>query len=47
LIKVRNDTGSSPNVSQRVNWRWVRKIDCTVTEQSFGYSPISPPTTVC
>lgn len=42
-----NDTGSSPNVSQRVNWRWVRKSDCTVTEQSFGYSAISPPTTVC
>lgn len=42
-----NDTGSSPNVPQRIDWRWVKKSDCTVTEEGFGFSETSPPTDVC
>jgi hypothetical protein len=39
--------GNSANVDQRVDYRWVRKSDCVVTKADFGYSPDSPPVSIC
>lgn len=42
-----NSNGSSPQGGQRIDYRWIRKSDCTATLTSFASSAISPPNDAC
>jgi len=38
-----NTKGNSSQASQRVDYRWVRKSTCEITDEDFRFSPTSPP----
>ncbi|PKH37909.1 hypothetical protein SAMN05192575_101983 [Nocardioides alpinus] len=42
-----NENGSSEQTSQAIDYKWIRKSDCSVASTGRGTSPTSPPNDVC